>query len=85
MWPFSQTGMERKLASLKDEYDYIVVGGTCSVSTYPRFLTVFFTSGGNSGCVLARRLTDAGRSVLVVERGDAGDKCVVHYRPLEHT
>ncbi|TCD65457.1 hypothetical protein EIP91_002671 [Steccherinum ochraceum] len=38
--------------------------------------------GGNAGCVLARRLTDQGRhTVLLVEKGDAGDSWT-HRTPL---
>ena len=50
----AQSNQAARLAELKDEYDYLIVGG------------------GTAGCVLAHRLSQDGRSsVLVIEGGGA--------------
>ncbi|TCD64362.1 hypothetical protein EIP91_004231, partial [Steccherinum ochraceum] len=74
MWPFSsEASGERDLSSLDTSYDYVVVG-----SAFVIYIVAFegLTSreGGTAGCVLARRLSDNGDyTVLLIEKGDAGD------------
>ena len=51
MWPFAPSFPERTVASLDDEYDYIIVGA------------------GPGGIIAADRLSEAGKKVLLLERG----------------
>ncbi|KAJ7090820.1 GMC oxidoreductase-domain-containing protein [Mycena belliarum] len=58
MWPFSNPYAQRAVDKVASEYDFIIVGGGNALT----------------GCVLARRLSEGGNhTVLLVERGDAGD------------
>ncbi|KAF8516800.1 hypothetical protein JB92DRAFT_2909313 [Gautieria morchelliformis] len=66
MWPFSPSYTQRSVDTLEIQYDYIVVGGTLLHSS--------------PSCV--RRLSeDTGSTVLLIEKGDAGDSWL-HRVPL---
>ncbi|EMD36672.1 hypothetical protein CERSUDRAFT_73736 [Gelatoporia subvermispora B] len=85
MWPFDTPYPQRSSTQLRADYDYIIVGGISSNCPPVQSSLNESHTGGTAGCVLARRLAeDHDATVLLVERGDAGDS-FLHRCPLLST
>src|SRR6266567_6586627 len=64
---------EHSLADLRVEYDYIILGMDYAILYHSNPLIKPSLGGGTAGCVIANRHSEAGFSILLVERGGVGD------------